>query len=252
MLPSGFYNMDCMDGMRNMKDESVDLIITSPPYNLGSEHHTGNKRFSAYSTYNDDMLESDYQNWQVQFLNECRRVLKQDGSMFYNHKNRIKDGVSITPYEWILESEFIVKQELVWFNGSPNFDKIRFYPMTERVYWLVKEAKTTLKNTINHHDVFDWSAVGTSGEHKRAFPEKMVQDILCCFPNKKIVLDPFSGSGTVGIVAHRMGFEFIGYELDAEYHKAASERLEKEKAQQTLFSPEEIYKPQQQGLSFDE
>jgi len=249
MLDKGFHLMDCMDGMREFDDGCIDLIITSPPYNIGNEHHTRSKRFVAYGSHNDEMNEDDYQAWQENFLNECFRILKQDGSMFYNHKNRIKDGLQISPYEWILKSKLLVKQELVWFNGSPNFDKIRFYPITERVYWLVKDNKTQLINTINHHDVFDWPAVGSSGQHKRAFPEKMVQDILRCFPDKKTVLDPFSGSGTVGVVAHRMGFEYWGFELDADYHKAASEHLAKEKEMQPLFAPQEIYK--QEGLTFD-
>ena len=100
------------------------------------------------------MPEDLYQKWQIEVLNECCRVLKQNGSMWYNHKNRIKNGVQITPYEWILKSDFIVKQEIIWENGSQNFDKIRFYPMTERVYWLAKDSKTKMFNTIDHHDFF--------------------------------------------------------------------------------------------------
>ena len=134
---------DCMEYMRNIPNESIDLIITSPPYNLGKQHHTGSNRFNSYDSYVDDVPEEAYQNWQIQVLNECYRVLNKNGSMWYNHKNRIKDGVQITPYEWILKSKFahLVKQEVVWFNRSQNFDKIRFYPMTERVYWLAKSPK---------------------------------------------------------------------------------------------------------------
>ena len=136
------YNMDCLEGMKLIDDNSIDLIITSPPYNLGVQHHTGNNRFKSYIQYNDDMPEDLYQEWQTKVLNECFRILKNDGSMWYNHKNRIKKGIQITPYEWILKSNFIVKQEIVWRNGGQNFDKIRFYPMTERVYWLAKNPKT--------------------------------------------------------------------------------------------------------------
>lgn len=137
--------------MKSIPDGSVDLIITSPPYNLGNTHHTGTKRHKAYD---DNLPEKEYQEWQIQVLNECWRVLKDMGSMIYNHKNRIKNGVQITPYEWLLKTKFIIKQELVWFNRSQNFDKIRFYPMTERVYWLAKSPKTKLFNAINHHDLF--------------------------------------------------------------------------------------------------
>ena len=130
------YNEDCLDGLKKLNDNSIDLIITSPPYNLGKQHHTGNKRFKSYNEYNDNMPEELYQQWQIEILNECYRVLKDDGSMWYNHKNRIKNGVQISPYEWLLKTQFshLIKQEIVWFNGSQNFDKIRFYPMTEKEY----------------------------------------------------------------------------------------------------------------------
>ena len=151
--------------------------------------------------------------------------------MFYNHKNRIKLGVQITPYEWLLKSEFIAKQELVWFNRSQNFDKIRFYPMTERIYWLVKSPKTKLFNAINHHDLFgrdEWKAVGTKGQHTRAFPQKMVEDILSCFPNAKIVLDLFAGSGTTGVACKNLNRNFILIEKEQEYIDIINKRLSEE------------------------
>ena len=174
------YNEDCLDGMKRIPDGSVDLIITSPPYNLGKNHHTGNNKFKSYSEYNDDMPEPLYQKWQIDVLGECYRVLRPSGSMWYNHKNRIRNGAQTTPYKWLLQTDFIIKQEVVWFNGSQNFDKIRFYPMTERVYWLVKSPKTKMFNAINHHDVFnakDWKPEGTKGEFKRAFPVKWPRTI---------------------------------------------------------------------------
>jgi len=232
--------IDCMEYMRNMPDGSVDLIITSPPYNLGETHHTGNNKFKAYSLYSDNLPEEEYQLWQMNLLNECHRILSENGSMFYNHKNRIKDGISITPYQWILKSNFILKQELVWFNGSQNFDKIRFYPMTERVYWLVKNKDTKLINVINHHDLFYWKAVGTKEEHKRAFPIKMVSDIIACFPDAKTVFDPFSGSGTTRIVCHDYGKDFIGCEIDPEYYQAQEDRFINYSQQGNLFSSDEL------------
>ena len=221
-------NIDCLEGLKSLDDESVDLIITSPPYNLGKSHHTGNNRFKAYTDYNDDMPEELYQKWQTEILNECYRVLKKNGSMWYNHKNRIKNGQQIEPYRWLYNTPFIIKQEIVWQNGSPNFDKCRIYPTTERVYWLTKDKSTKLFNAINHHDVFtraEWQPVKTKGDFKRAYPEQMVEDIISCFPDSNVILDPFSGSGTTCCVAKRMGKKYIGFELSAEYCNIASERI---------------------------
>lgn len=228
------YNMDCLEGMKLMEDNSVDLVLTSPPYNLGNAH-TGNFK---HHPYEDEMPEKEYQLKQIKILNECCRILKISGSMIYNHKNRIIGGLSITPYEWILKSIFLIKQEIVWVNGSQNFDKVRFYPFTERVYWLVKSKDTVLKNTINHHDVFrknEWPAVGTSQKHKRQFPVEMVRDFLLVFPNADIILDPFMGSGTTAIACIRTGRNFIGFEIDKYYCDIANRRIKEELAQTDLF-----------------
>ncbi len=219
------YCIDVLDGLRKLSDCSVDLIITSPPYNLGNHHHTGNKR---HKTYDDNMCEKEYQKWQINVLNECFRVLKETGSMIYNHKNRIKGGKQITPYEWILKTDFVVKQEIVWVNRSQNFDKIRFYPWTERLYWLTKTHKTKLVNVLNKCDVFDWNEwkpVGTNKKHKRAFPKKMVEDLISVFPDVNIILDPFMGGGTTALAAKEMGKRFIGFEKKKEFVELANKRL---------------------------
>jgi len=219
------YLIDVLEGLNKLEDNSIDLIITSPPYNLGNTHHTGSKK---HSSYDDNMNEKDYQEWQIKILNECFRVLKINGSMIYNHKNRIRNGVQITPYEWLLRTDFVIKQEIVWINRSQNFDKIRFYPFTERIYWMAKDPKTKLINVLNKHDVFDWKewrAVGTKGSHTRAFPIKMVEDMLSVFPNAKIVLDPFMGSGTTALACKKMERDFIGFEDSQEFVGLANDRL---------------------------
>ncbi len=219
------YCGDCLVVMKEIDDNSIDLIITSPPYNLGNNHHTGDNKIE---TYEDNMLEQDYQNWQIMVLNESYRILKDDGSVFYNHKNRIKKGIQITPYEWILKTKLLVKQEIIWQNGSQNFDKIRFYPMTERIYWLAKNPKTKLYNEINHHDFFtrtEWKPVQTKGIHKRAFPVEMVEDILRCFKDSKIILDPFAGSGTTGVACKNLNKNFILIEKEEKYFELMKERL---------------------------
>ena len=158
--------------------------------------------------------------------------------MFYNHKNRIKKGKQISPYEWLLQTDFVIKQEIVWFNRSQNFDKCRFYPMTERVYWLAKSPKTKLYNAINHHDVFDakdWKPEGTKGKFKRAFPVKMVEDIISCFENAKTVLDPFMGSGTTAVACINTNRNYIGFEIDPDYYEAAQKRLQAVMSQVSMF-----------------
>lgn len=228
------YNMDCLEGMRYIPDKTIDLVVTSPPYNLGDNHHTGNKKINPYE---DNMVEEDYQEWQIQVLNECARVLKPYGSIIYNHKNRIRDGFQISPYQWLFKCNLHIKQELVWFNRSQNFDKVRFYPMTERVYWLSKSKDTQFFNTINHHDLFttEWPAVGTNAFHQRAFPVKFARTMICCFPEAEVILDPFMGSGTTAIACIKEKRHFIGFELNKEYYEKACERIANELNEPELF-----------------
>ena len=83
----------------------------------------------------DNKPEEEYQKWQIEILNECFRVLKKEGSMFYNHKNRIIKGVGkiSNPYEWIINTPFKVRQEIIWDRGSTNdVNRKRFLPTTEK------------------------------------------------------------------------------------------------------------------------
>jgi modification methylase len=218
-----------------MPDGFIDLTVTSPPYNLGLKHHTGNKVFNAYDKYIDDMPEYEYQQEQIRVLNEIYRLTKQGGSLMYNHKNRIKNGKQITPYEWLLKTDWTLKQEIVWFNGSQNFDKCRFYPMTERIYWLSKGTDTNFINTINQHDLIKDTAEGTDKEHKRAFPVKLAQRLIMCFPDSKLIFDPYMGSGTTAIAAIKEKKDFIGSEISKEYCEIAMQRINNHTNQVKLF-----------------
>lgn len=230
------YNIDCLDGLKLLDDESIDLIITSPPYNLGGKFHTGNDYWESYNNYNDDMPEELYQEWQIKVLNECYRVLKKDGSMFYNHKPRIKNGITIHPLQFVLKSNFILKQEIVWKNRSQNFDKIRFYPMSERIYWLVKDSKTKLFNEIGYSDV--WEDVKNKKRHyihKATFPLELPENIIKCFKNSVIVLDIFMGIGTTALASINQKKKFIGFEISEEYCNIANKRIKDLEKQTDIF-----------------
>lgn len=227
MLDIKLYKGDCLEVMDRLikSGETVDLIITSPPYNIG-KMHSNTTQHGSYS--GNDMQESEYQEWQIEFLNKCYEMLKPEGSMFYNHKVRIKNGVGIHPFEWIQKSKFIFKQEITWDMGkSANSDKIRFFPYSERVYWLTKSPKTKLYNSMALSDV--WRCVPT---HKRkdighiaVMPVEICQNILQAFPERIFVLDPFMGSGSTGVACVNTNRNFIGIELDENYFKIAEKRI---------------------------
>ena len=172
---------------------------------------------------------------QIRFLNNLYRVTKPAGSLMYNHKNRIRNGKQITPYEWLLKTEWVVKQEIVWFNRSQNFDKVRFYPMTERIYWLSKGIETDFINVINQHDLINDTPEGTNKEHKRTFPIKLAQRFIMCFPNAKLIYDPYMGSGTTAIACINEKRNYIGSEISKKCCDNAKKRLENHKAQLQIY-----------------
>lgn len=212
---------DCLSVMKGIPDGAVDLVVTSPPYNIGNGHHTNTKKVFAYD---DNKTESDYQDWQVLLLEECRRVTKW---CFYNHKNRIRDGVQISPYDWIGRTGWIVHQEVVWHNGSPNMDKIRFYPFTERVYVLKRDKSLVLNNHLSLTDDWHLPPVGTDFPHQRAYPLDIPLRCISVTVGD-IILDPFAGSGTTLVAAKQLGRKYIGIEINPDYCKIAEDRLRQE------------------------
>ena len=216
---------DCLEELRKMEDNSIECIITSPPYNIGNMH-SNTIQFGTYSGNN--MNEQEYQQWQIDFLNECHRVLKEEGSMFYNHKIRIKDKKAIHPMEWLLKTNLILKQEIVWDMGkSANSDKIRFFPYSERIYWLVKNKETKIFNVESLSDV--WRVVP---KHKRkeighiaVMPVEIVENIIRATEYQKF-LDPFAGSGTTGVACMHTGRNYVLIEKEPEYVEIIKKRLQ--------------------------
>lgn len=227
------HNMAWQEGFKKIDDKSIDLFVTSPPYNLGGKFHTGNTRYNkAYNVYDDNLPEEEYQNQQIEFLNCCYDKLNDNGSMFYNHKPRIKNGICTHPLSWILKSNFILKQEIVWRNGSQNFDKIRFYPLTERIYWLVKNPKTKLFNKVGLSDVWEFKNSKRHKEHKATFPIDLPLSIIQCFEDSDIICDPYMGIGTTAKAVIKLNYQdsknrkYLGFEIDKKYIDIANKEVE--------------------------
>lgn len=230
---------DVMEGMKLLPDKSIDIIITSPPYNkaglngIAKEHPKDNWKRTI--VYGGDMSidckpEDEYQRWQIDFLNECERVLKDDGSLFYNHKNRIHKGFIVSPYEWILKSRMRVRQEITWNRGSNNnLAPYRYIPSNEIIFWLTKSKRVSFTRPVGLENKMETWNIGfkRNTEHPAPFPLEIPDTILACIPNDgdKIVLDPFMGSGTVAISAIKHNFRWLGFELLDEYVDMANNRI---------------------------
>lgn len=238
------YCCDVLEGLSMLDDESIDLIITSPVYNKaglnGVIKRTKDCKWDKTINYggcsdSDNMNEEDYQKWQICVLNECFRVLKPNGSMFYNHKNRIHSGCGeiVSPYQWLYKTNFKIRQEIIWDRGSTNnVDKSRYLPTTEKIFWLAKSNRPNFSrelDTIYKTEVWRFPFEKNT-EHPAPFPLDLPDNIISCIPNKEelIVLDPFMGSGTVAVSAIKNGCKgYIGFEKYQEYVDMANERIAK-------------------------
>lgn len=238
------YNIDVLEGLKQLDDKSIDLIITSPPYNKAgfngknkrTEHCIWNKTIDYSGNIDVDCLpEDEYEEWQIKILNECFRVLKDDGSCFYNHKIRTKKNQISHPLEWISKSMFRCRQIITWDRcASPNPDVCRYVPTTELIFWLNKTEKNPRfkrqENSLFQTEVWRFPA-DKKTSHPAPFPLALPDNIIPSVAQgeKIIVLDPFIGSGTVALSALKNNCDYIGFEISKEYVECANDIIEKEK-----------------------
>lgn len=229
---------DCLEIMKDIPDNSVDLIVTSPPYNKGywsinrnvnnySFYKTKSRRIQ-YGDFDDNLTPDEYEKQQIEFLKECIRVIKPTGSIFYNHIDILHNHQTIHP-KWVYE--FPVKQIIIWNRkNTPKLDKSYFFPINEYIFWIQKSPKSRVKFNrklaLFNKNIWDINP-DKSNSFPAPFPIEIPTNcILTTIDENDIVLDPFMGSGTTGVACKNLNRNFIGIELDKNYFKMAKERIE--------------------------
>jgi len=234
---------DCLVEMDKLIQEGVkvDAIITSPPYNkagyegfIRKRHKDDNwkRRNIDYDdeSSNDFMEESKYQEWQIEVLNKCWELLKDDGSIFYNHKVRVAQHKASHPIEWLLKTKLNFRQQIIWDRkSSPAISPIRYIPSTELVFWLTKTATQPRferkDDTLHKGEV--WTIQPSKNEnHPATFPSELVENIVYNLPEDSLILDCFMGIGTTGVVCKKLNRDFIGIELVKDYFDYSKKRIE--------------------------
>jgi site-specific DNA-methyltransferase (adenine-specific) len=235
--PEDFHNTiicgDCLDVMRQMPDNCLDLVVTSPPYNLKNSTGNGMKNGSkgkwasaallkGYSHHDDNMPHDAYLEWQRNCLSEMMRLLRDDGAIFYNHKWRVQNGL-LQDRQDIVEG-FPVRQIIIWRRkGGFNFNPGYFLPTYEVIYLIAKKDFKLAPKANAHGDVWEFSQ-----EFENTHPAPFPIDLpLRCIASTtaNIILDPFMGSGTTALAALQLGRNYVGIELSPEYCDMARHRL---------------------------
>ena len=226
---------DTLNILKKLKSNSVDMGVTSPPYNKQENKKGWLVKNVKYSNASDKQDETNYQLNQIKVLNELFRVIKAGGSFFYNHKVRWEKGIMIHPLEWLSKTHWTIRQEIIWDRTiAANIRGWRFWQVDERIYWLYKpENNMKIGNELLSKHALLTSIWRFPPERKNPHPAPfpLVLPIRCIYSilndSKGIVIDPYVGSGTTIVAAKLLGHEYIGIDISSEYIKMANSRIKK-------------------------
>lgn len=239
------YHGDCLEIIPSLS--GVDAVITSPPYNLGSEpwarlgnwkpgdgsggHSKWRNGSDAgggiqYSKHNDGIPWSEYVAWQQEFLAATWDILPGDGAIFYNHKPRVIGARLWLPLE-LLPPNVILRQIIIWARpGGVNFNPTAFVPTHEWVLVLARDMfRLKSRGVSGLGDV--WQMSPDVNSHPAPFPLALPTRVIEAI-KAHTILDPFMGSGTTLRAAKDLGRKAIGIEIDEKYCEMAAIRLRQE------------------------
>lgn len=248
---------DCLEVMEQLAPQSVDLIFADPPYNLsngGFTCHAGR----MVPVHKGDWDKSKGQETDVAFISEwlsrCQRILKPSGTIWVSGTHHVIFNVG-----YVMQSlGFHILNMVTWYkpNASPNLSCRFFTHSTELLIWAAPKREKGLKHTFNYdemrqragnrqmRDVWQFDGDGNGmpaifevgppkrdekrlGKHPTQKPIALLNRIISASSNPDdLVLDPFNGSGTTGVVATALGRRYIGIDTNDEYLALTQKRFE--------------------------
>ena len=250
------YNGNCLNLLKRLPDESVDLVVTSPPYCIGK----------AYENPHDDM--ETFKAQHINIFNELYRVVKKGGSVCWQVGYHVSDEC-VVPLDCIIynifttlsetrDTPFVLRNRIVWTFGHGLNSTNRFSGRHETIMWFTKGEQTIFNlddvrvpqkypgkrsykgpnkgqlsgNPLgkNPSDVWDIPNVKAKHvektQHPCQFPVAIPQRLIKALTKPEgLVLDPFMGSGTTGVAALIEGRRFVGAEIKREYYDISITRL---------------------------
>ena len=233
------FNESCLNTLARMSDNSVDLVITSPPYNMNLRIRNGKycsrqitKEFSTkYDGFDDNLPIDEYFDFHLRVIKELLRVAP---IVFYNVQ--IVTGSKRAVFKLLGEMNEYVKDIIVW--DKDNAQPAMSEGVLNRQYELIivfakRDAISRKFNYCNFergtlNDVWRIKrGKKVTNLHGATFPEELVEKILINFSRERdVVYDPFMGTGTTAVVCKNMNRRFIGSEIITSYVEVAKERLQ--------------------------
>ena len=239
---------DCIEKLKELPDNSVDLIFADPPYNMQLQGDLWRPNQTKVDGVDDDWDKYEsfehYDKFSTEWLKECKRILKEDGAIWVigSYHNIFRVG------KIMQDLGFWVLNDVIWMktNPMPNFKGTRFNNAHETLIWASKNKNSNYKFHYKSMKAFnddkqmrsDWyiplcnggERIRINGEkaHSTQKPEELLYRIILSSSNvRDIVLDPFMGSGTTGAVAKLLRRKYVGFEKEAFYKKVAEDRIKK-------------------------
>jgi len=232
------YNEDCIKTLKRMEDNSVDCVITSPPYNMNLRIRKGKycsrqivKELSTkYDGFSDNLPIEEYYEFHSSVMRELLRVSKV---VFYNIQ--IVTGSKRSIFKMIGEFNENLKDIIVWDKGvaQPAMQKQVLNRRTELI--LVFESDYPISRQFRYanfergtlSDIWEIKrGKKISKDHGAVFPEELVEKIIENFTKEgDVIYDPFMGTGTTAVVSKKMNRKYIGSELSKSYIEVSEQRL---------------------------
>ena len=227
---------DALKGLKKLNDDSIDLILTDPPYNLGLFMKKRDTNLSALRNNHfsgKDWDNLDFDDWKEnmdELFFQFNRVLKKGGNLIvFMAIIKIETIISIAE-----KHNFYYKTTGIWHKKNPMPRNMNLHFINSNECWLyfVNLNKTGTFNNNGHaiHDFYESGLTPKSekefGGHPTQKPLEMMDHLISILSNEDdVVLDPFMGSGSTGVSAQRLNRNFIGFEINSEYLKIAKNRL---------------------------
>jgi site-specific DNA-methyltransferase (adenine-specific) len=237
--------MNCINGMRLLPKNKIDLIITDPPFAIDFKATKANyNRISSrvMSGYNE-IKQKDYYNFTFEWMSEAFRILKNSGSMYvFSGWNNLKDILmaldtigftTINHIIWKYQFGVVTKNKFVTSHYHCLYvckdkTKRKFFPFSR----FSKNSRTDNGRSLHYkdkEDVWDIKREYWTGDEKTPtkLPAELIKKILEYSSKKNdLVLDPFLGSGQVAVISKSMQRKYLGFEIVPEYYKFAKKRLD--------------------------
>ncbi len=226
---------DCIEELEKLEKGSVNLIFADPPYNLSGETSLTVKNGKPVTCDKGEWDKIDnIHEFNLKWVKLCKEVLKPTGTLWISGTLHNHPSVGMA----LKEAGYWIINDVIWFkpNATPLLSRNRFVPSTELIwvasktkdYYFDYELAKKINNGKQMRNLWTISAKRHITSHPTEKPEELLERIISLGSKKGgLVLDPFMGSGTTGVVAKKLRRNFIGIELDKKYFQIATNRINK-------------------------